>query len=76
MKDYVIDHVVLVLGLVEAERAAEVLQVSRFGLAGGVARLYVHLHVFPYKKMRMQNVMWLQKFLPIKNTLQINFSSL
>lgn len=46
MQDDVINHVVLVLGLVEAEGTAKILLMSRFGLTGGVAHLYVHLQGF------------------------------
>lgn len=50
MQHDVIDHVVLVLGLVEAERAAQVFLMSRFRLAGRVTRLHVHFKGFPNKR--------------------------
>ena len=56
MQHDVVDHVVLVLGLVEAERAAQVLQVGRLGLAGGVTRLHVHLQGFPEERQEKQVV--------------------
>lgn len=54
MQDYVIDHVILVLGLVEAEGAAEVLLMRRFRLTHRVTSLHVHLQGFPNKKIKEQ----------------------
>lgn len=47
MQHNVVDHVVLVLGLVEAEGAAEVFLMGGLGLAGGVSHLYVHFQGSP-----------------------------
>lgn len=52
MQDDVVDHVVLVLGLVETEGAAEVSLVSRFRLEGMVASCHVHLQGPPKEGRR------------------------
>ena len=59
MQDYVVNHVVLVLRLVQAEGAAEVFLMSRFRLVDMVASLHVHLQGSPKKnrcECKIQNV--------------------
>lgn len=46
MEHHVVDHVVLVLGVVETQGTAERFLVRRFHLAVGMTRLLVQIHVF------------------------------